>query len=284
VEIRRASEDDLPAQLEVFRAAIGALFARHDLPPPNPTREQFENQQRHLMSHDGERSLVATEGDRVVAFAASFVRGDAWFLSSLFVRPEAQGLGIGPALLDATWLVEAKSRRTMTDAIQPASNGLYAQRGLAPTTPVFRLVGRPGGTAVAAGVEASEPDESALATLDDAAYGFHRAPDHDYWGRLARATLWRRDGEPVAYSYVWPSGHVGPVAGRDAEAAAAALTAELALVPGAGASVLVPGSARRLLEAALAAGLRISGPPGLLLLSEGLEPPTALAPGGFALF
>jgi GNAT superfamily N-acetyltransferase len=284
VEIRRASEDDLPAQLEVFRAAIGELFARHGLPPPNPTRERFENQQRHLLAHDAERSFVAVERRSVVGFAAAFMRGEAWFLSSLFVRPEAQGLGVGRALLDRAWAEEAQSRRTMTDAIQPASNGLYARRGLVPTTPVFRLVGRPGRAPAPPRLDASEPDDDALVALDDAAYGFRRAPDHGYWRRLARSTLWRRGSEPVAYSYAWPSGHLGPVAGRDGEAAAAALTAELARGAGAGVSVLVPGSARRVLESALAAGLRISGPPGLLLLSEGLESPTALAPGGFALF
>ena len=49
-------------------------------------------------------------------------------------------------------------------------------------------------------------------------------------------------------------------------------------------SLDVPGSARELVEAALAAGLRITGPPGLLLLSRGVEPPRALAISGYWLF
>jgi GNAT superfamily N-acetyltransferase len=284
VEIRRAREDDLSAELEVFRAAIGELFGRHNLAPPNPTAEQFRNQQLHLLRHDGERSLVGVENGRVVAFAAALVRDDAWFLSSLFVRPEMQGRGIGSALLAEVWADAAPSRRTMTDSIQPDSNGLYARRGLVPTTPVLRLTGRPHGAAAPAGLEASAPDPAQLAVLDAAAYGFDRAPDHAYWGRLARATLWCRDGEPAAYSYAWPTGHVGPIAGRDGRAAADALVGELERRDGGVTSVLVPGTSRELIETALASGLRVSGPPGLLLLSAGVEAPTALAPGGFALF
>ena len=49
-------------------------------------------------------------------------------------------------------------------------------------------------------------------------------------------------------------------------------------------SLDVPGSARELVETALAAGLRIAGPPGLLLLSRGLEPPRALVISGYWLF
>jgi len=48
--------------------------------------------------------------------------------------------------------------------------------------------------------------------------------------------------------------------------------------------VRVPGSARALVDVALAAGLRLGPVPGLLLLSERLEPPTALAPSGYALY
>jgi hypothetical protein len=48
--------------------------------------------------------------------------------------------------------------------------------------------------------------------------------------------------------------------------------------------VRLPGSARALVEVALGAGLRLDPVPGLLLLSAGAEPPTALALSGYTLF
>jgi hypothetical protein len=50
------------------------------------------------------------------------------------------------------------------------------------------------------------------------------------------------------------------------------------------AEVVAPGSSTGVVEAALAAGLRFTRPPGLLLLSRGVPPPPALAISGYSLF
>src|SRR4029453_9693129 len=71
-----------------------------------------------------------------------------------------------------------------------------------------------------------------------------------------------------------------PLAGRDGAAAALALRAELARRTSQPAEVLLPGTARSLVETALASGLRPPGPPGLLLLSGRADPPQALAISG----
>jgi GNAT superfamily N-acetyltransferase len=281
VELRPATADDLAAEHDVFRAAIGDLFHRHAFNPPNPPVEAFVAQQGHLLETDAERCLVAVEKGEVAAYAAALVREGAWYLGSLFVHPEFQGRGIGPALLDGVWGDGFVRRSTLTDSIQPISNGLYGRRGLIPTTPVLTLAGRP--TSGDPGLTPSEPAAAALAELDRVAYGFDRSPDHDYWQRHATATLWLRDGELVAYAYAWPQGRIGPVGGRDGEAAALALRAELARATGE-VTVLVPGTSAELVEAGLATGLRISGPPGLLLLSRGVVAPTALAISGYTLF
>ena len=102
--------------------------------------------------------------------------------------------------------------------------------------------------------------------------------DHAYWSAVARRTTW---GD--AYSYAFPHGDIGPVAGLDEAAAARALAAELTRAEG-DVRVRIPGSSRVLVELALEAGLRLSPVPGLLLLSEDATPPTALACSGFMLF
>ena len=281
MEIRHTTDADLPVLDAVFRAAIGELFRRHGFEPPNPPPEAFAAQHRHLLRHDAERCFVAEDEGRVVAFVAALERGDAWFLSSLFVRPEHQGRGLGRALLERAWGGEGRRRLTLTDSIQPISNGLYARCGLVPTTPLLALVGTPqveGET-----LDPSGPTAEALAALDAAAYGFDRSVDHAYWRGVGKSTLWLRDGEPAAYSYVVGGAWIGPVAGVDPRAAASALRSELARAEGP-VRVLVPGTSRDLVETALAAGLRIGGPPGLLLLSAGARAPTSLAISGYTLF
>jgi GNAT superfamily N-acetyltransferase len=283
VELRPTTVGDLPALHALFLASIAGVYRPHRFEPPAPPLEVFANQQQHIIDSGG-RSLVAADGDSLTGFASAWSRGDDWFLASLFVAPAAQQGGIGQALLDAVWGDGHARRRTITDAIQPVSNALYARRGLVPATPVLSFSGtpRPGAAPLAGSWHlADSPRETA--PLDAAAYGFDRAVDHAYWSGLARRTIWARDTTVVAYSYAFPRGYIGPVAGLDAEAAAAALEGELAQATGP-VVARIPGSSRSLVEVALRRGLRLSPTPGLLLLSAGAEPPTSLALSGFTLY
>jgi hypothetical protein len=72
------------------------------------------------------------------------------------------------------------------------------------------------------------------------------------------------------------------VAAVDEEAAGAAVRAD-ARRHGLPTQLHAPGSAAAIVEAALAAGLRIAGPPGLLLLSRPHRPPDSLAIGSYTL-
>jgi GNAT superfamily N-acetyltransferase len=283
VRIRPTTEADLPALHDVFRQAIGELYRRRRLTPPDPPRESFVAQQQHVLVHDRERCWPAVVGGRPVAYVAAWVRGTTWFLASLFVLPEAQGRGVGGELLDRAWHGAAERRLTLTDAIQPVSNALYARRGLVPATPLLSLAGE-SRIAAPAGLEPADPEPEALATLDRAAYGFDRAADHVHWERFAEPRLWLREGGPVAYAYTWPHGRVGPVAGIDEEAAGAAVRAELARRSGQSAHVFAPGSSWGIVRAAFEAGLRLGESPGLLLVSPPHRPPGALAISSYTLF
>jgi GNAT superfamily N-acetyltransferase len=268
VELRPTTVGDLEALHTLFLEAIGDVYRRHAFEPPAPPLEVFANQQLHILETG--TSLVAETAGAVVGFASAWARGGDWFLASLFVAPSAQGGGAGSLLLEAVW-GDAPRRRTITDAIQPVSNALYARRGLVPATPVLTFAGVPRAEARV------DPADADLAAIDRSAYGFDRAVDHDYWSRSARRTTW-----PGAYSYVFPGNMIGPVCGASPEAAAAALAGELARADSE-VRVRLPGSARRLVEVALGAGLRLAPAPGLLLLSDGLGAPEALAIGSYTL-
>jgi GNAT superfamily N-acetyltransferase len=269
VELRPTTDGDLPALHETFVDAITTVFAPRGFDTPSPSFEGFSTLQRHVLATGV--GYVAEDDSGVVGFAAAWTRGDDWFLASLFIRGRAQGRGVGPRLLDAVW-GDARRRRTVTDAIQPVSNALYGRRGLAPVTPLLTFNGAPN-------LDASAGEASAeVAAIDAVAYGFDRAVDHRYWEQHARRTEW---GD--AYSYAFPAGDVGPVAGITPAAAARALAAELARADRP-VRLRIPGSARELVDVALQAGLRLGPVPGLVLLSPGVEPPSALAPSGYMLF
>ena len=270
MELRPTTAADLPALHGLFVAAITGVFAPHGFEPPVPRLGVFVNQQQHVL--DSGASVVAEDDGQLLGFGASWQRDEHWFLASLFVDEAAQSGGVRAALLDAVWGA-APRRRTITDAIQPVSNALYGRHGLIPATPILTFAGRPRSDG-----RNLRPEAADLALIDLAAYGFDRAVDHAYWGQYGQRTTW-----PGAYTYVFPGGIIGPVAGLDAGAAARALAAELARADGA-VRLRIPGSSRALVEVALASGLRLDSVPGLLLLSETVQPPTALAIGGYMLF
>jgi hypothetical protein len=285
METRPARHDDLESLYRIFGAAVGELYRRHSFDPPAPPRDVFLRLHAHMLEHDAERFWVAESGGRITGFGAAILRDDVWFLSALFVEPGEQASGVGRELLRLAWEgggPDVRRRLTIVDSFQPVSTGLYSRRGLLPVTPLLSLAGRPAG-AEGPELEPGEADKQALAALDAAAYGFDRATDHVFWRREAQVTVWRDAGRPVAYSYRWPGGRIGPVAGLSGDAAAAALAAELRRAAGGFVSLIVPGSARAALSAALAAGLRYSDPPGLVLSTEPAGP-EALVPYGYSLY
>ena len=282
---RPARPEDLPALHGIFERAVGELYGRHRFEPPKVSLEAFVRQHAHMLEHDAERFWLAERGERPVAFGAAIVRGDTWFLSALFVEPAYQASGLGKALLRLAWdhgASKVRRRLTVVDGFQPVSTGLYSRAGLLPVTPLLSLAGESAGGG-GSPLQPGEADKAALAELDRAAYRFDRAVDHAFWQRQAHLTLWLGPAEPVAYSYSWPGGRIGPIAGQTADDAGLALAAELGRAAGHFVSLVVPGSARSALAAALGAGLRYSDPPGLILASDS-NVPDALVPHGYSLF
>lgn len=280
MDFRPASAGDLADEFQVFELAERELYERRGVRWTGRDFPEWERLHLHFLRHDGARSFVADEAGRVVGFTAAWAREDVWFLSALFVHPERQGQGVGTRLLSLVWGDGFRRRITITEAMQPVSTATYARRGLIPTTPILRFEGRPR-RIDGEQLEPAPPDPDALRVLDRAAYGFDRTVDHALWRETSEsATLWLAGGEPAAYSYVSPTGLIGPLAGRDEAGATDALRSEFARHTHRTVSVAVPGSAARLVEAALASGLRMEDP-GLLLLSPPANPPRTCAIHGY---
>jgi len=298
VTVRPARPDDLAACAVVFRTAINDYTRRLgqiDVPEdPGPVTRLWT----HTRSTDPERFVVATAAnggddagsERIVAFGSAVLRERLWFLSMLFVLPEAQGSGVGREILARILPADpATVRATATDSAQPISNALYALHDIVPRMPLLNLTGLPlrpeafgplpsgvtalpfdeidgGPLAVTDGI-AGGALRGELDALDREVIGFARPADHAWLrGEDRHGWLYRGpDGHAVGYGYAGEAGRVGPIAARD-EALITPILGHVtgAVMPRGAFSVWIGGPADRALVAALQAGFRLDAFPVLL--------------------
>ena len=292
VQFRPARRDDLRACREVWRESLNDYMGRVNEPLIPIEAESITRLHEHLLSTDPDRFVVATRptvdegegGERIVGCTSAVRRGDLWFLSMLFIRPDEQGAGLGRALLARILPTDGAVLATATDTAQPISNALYASLGMVPRMPVFSVIGRParhgfeplpsGVVAQALGIGAYDR-EGAVAAIVDAIdrelLGFIRPRDHGLMGLEGReGFLYRRpDGAVVGYGFASQTGRVGPVAARD-EAMLAPILGHLlgAVEPHGASAVWVAGAAGGPLVQLLRAGFRLEGFPVLLCWSR----------------
>jgi GNAT superfamily N-acetyltransferase len=282
--IRPATEDELPACAAVWRASINDYIVplgQREIPDDLTA---VTGLYRHTRSTDPERFVVALDADdRIVAFASAVVREPVWFLSMLFVLPQAQGQGLGRRLLEHVRAgTEHLIHATATDALQPISNALYASAGIVPRVPLWNLIGRPDRPGAFPPLPADiHPvtfdeivtegrDDDALAAVvdraDEQTVGFRHPIDHRWIRPQKHGFVYRRrDGVVVGYGYAGESGRIGPIAVDDDALLAPVLGHLLDAVEPRGASaVWVAGDAGDAIRASLGAGLRIEGFPLLL--------------------
>jgi GNAT superfamily N-acetyltransferase len=283
IAFRAATEADLLACEDVWRVGLDGYLGPlgfPDMPTENPGLRRLH---AHTLGTDPSRFWVATEGDRVVAFGSAVLRGSVWFLSMLFVYPEAQGRGIGRGILERILppAADGIALATATDSAQPVSNALYASLGIVPRMPLFNLVGRPWegwqppGLPMGVRVLRVTADLGGFPVerdgLDREVLGFDRPVDHAYAGGDGRHTFAYvdADGGLLGYGYAAESGRVGPIAVRD-QALLAPVLAHLlvAVEPRGASSTWLPGASDEAIRTALEAGLRIEGFPTILCWSS----------------
>lgn len=304
--IRPAVEGDLDACCAIWKAGIDDYQGRLNLPAMPDDLSGLRRLLGHMLTTDPDRFLVATEGERLVAFASATVRGDLWFLAMLFVRPDRQAAGLGRALLDATRGGDVGSIRrwgTCTDSAQPISNALYARIGLVPRVPIWRITGEvhdrsafpslPRGASIEpfeAIADGSPDGHRRLAAMvndvDRQVLGLEHPADHALLRRDERRGFLLRtgDGSPLGYGYASAIGRVGPIATIDPALLAPLLGWLLTTIPTNGSrAVWLPGTAGEAFAAALRAGLRLDGFPALICWSSNEHPFERYVPISLAL-
>jgi GNAT superfamily N-acetyltransferase len=293
---RPATADELADCAEIWRQSINDYTRRLGQPDVPTETGPLLRLYGHLHASDPALFVVALrpdpdtdQGERIVGFAAAVRRERLWFLSMLFVLPDAQGAGLGRALL-ARVLPAADDadaiRATATDSAQPISNALYASHGIVPRVPLLNLIGQPVGD----GAFGELPSGVAPVSFDDLAA---RGPGDDGHRRLVAIVddLDRRslgvahpvdhrflraegrrgwlypgpDGTPLGYGYASEAGRVGPVAVLDEDLLAPVLGhLTRAVEPRGALAVWLPGTADRAVVGALRSGFRMDQFPILL--------------------
>jgi GNAT superfamily N-acetyltransferase len=322
VTYRPGCDADVAACLGVWRAAVDDYQGRLNQPPLPEETGPLRRQLAHMTATDPQRFWVAETGPsgdagdattetRLVGFSVATVRDSLWYLAMLFVAPDAQGHGIGAALLDRaqagrdtpgggpavpgpddpldsgihTWGMA-------TDTAQPISNGLYARRGMVPRLPVWRLAGEPHRWAAVpplpAALEAVPFDAIAangsdgprrlaevVGTLDREVIGLAHPQDHEYLRRDGRLgfLVRERGGRALGYAYGSSSGRVGPVAAIEPDLLPTLLGVAIRSTPILGTvGVWVPGSVESAIRSLLDAGLRFERFPGVICWSRPEHP------------
>lgn len=279
---RTARAQDLHRGGELVTASINALCERHGFGPIAVVRPPAFSM--FSLEDDPEGLWVAEDAGELVGFAFSWACDDVWFLAQLFVSPDRQGCGIGPALLERilahAQTSKARIKALITFAFNTVSQGLYMRHGLFPRCPIYNLQvtrealvhGLHGAGLPCVPIENTAPHLRALAEIDVATLGLSRAKHHRFLMTqdATRGFLFPAGDEFIGYAYV-SDGHVGPLAVTHRTAVAAALRTALDLAAtNCGApcvSAFVPGSSDAALTTALATGMRITTP--MVLMATG---------------
>jgi GNAT superfamily N-acetyltransferase len=289
---RPARSDDLAECGRIWRDSLNDYLGRLNQGEVPDELGPLGRLHAHTQATDPELFQVATvpgpRGERIVAFGSAIVRGPIWFLSMLFVRPDAQGQGLGRALLER--LLPAPDRggtlATAIDSLQPIAAALYASYGMTTRMPILDLRGEvrrpeafpvlPAGISVvpfetvAAGPPGGSGHRELAATIDNLdreLLGTEHPQDHGFLrAEKRRGFLYRGpDGAPLGYGYAGEVGRLGPIAVRDEALLEPIVGHLISAVPARGArAIWTPGGATRLLPTLLAAGLRIDEFPLLL--------------------
>ena len=289
ITYRLAREDDLSVMRVIQSTALRHLIVMREGKDPSamPITDEPSSEMRHVIRTDPKLACLAIEDGRPIGFSVGFVRRELWFLSDLFVLPEAHGKGVGGELLQRCLAggLECGARiRSVLSSGDPGAQALYIRAGMVPRFAMFGIEGPARGLGdlprLRAQVKGTITQASLskiwirkLGDLDEMIWGRRRDGEHHFWlgeSGLTCMAIADASGGLLAYAYYssaasrapWDRDprRIGPVAARSARLQLALLRAIGDSVDGEAAGTVefrIPGINMTALSALLATGFRI---------------------------
>ena len=235
--IRPMTEADLPTAERLSSASFLDLdrrMFRRSWPEPEPRSlersEGWTVRTRHFLQTDPGGCWVAEDAQGMVGFATSYTRELMWVLATYVVRPEAQGQGIGKALLAAALHQGRGCLRGMLSASSdPKATRRYRQAGFTLHPQMFLA-----GTADRSAIpviekvrEGSAGDIELMDSIDRRTRGAAHGRDHEVMLRLWRLVV-SDSSTGSGYAYVDHAGRVALLAATNRRTATRLLWEALA--------------------------------------------------------
>jgi GNAT superfamily N-acetyltransferase len=262
---RSIVEDDFPFCVDIFTDAWNDLHRRSGF---EQEVSEDDSWLLKILAHFGQTDphggRIALIDGVPVAFGLSLRREDFWCLSFLFVRPHAQGRGVGRRLLLELLPREGGVVRVCeVESFQMVATALYLSAGMAPCSVRYFLDGpsRPDQGQIhhaeLNAVEMSPNDFADIDALDERLLGFRRPEDHRWWLGPMTGIAYRRREELVGYAYV-DDGWIAPALAVD-EPTLSVIVADVVRTADdpAGVKTSIFGTSRDLFAELLKAGWRI---------------------------
>ena len=281
------TEEDADVVRQLAENSFNDLHTAAGDPPavPDPVQPARSRERiRHLVRTDPAGSwLAADAAGRPVGAAQSFVREGTWGLALLVVLAEAQGKGVGKALLERS-LEHGRSclRGMICCSRHPMAARAYRKAGFE-LHPTMRLHGavdpsrlaRPDGPVVVGSPSHRDLMDSVDRRLRGGAHGV----DHEYLMRHCRLFA-ADDLAGSGYCYLRAQGRVELLAATSRRLATRLLTTALLSLPESAQATVAYLTAEQqwAVDVGLAAGLEL-GTVGYVCL-RGMRPPTPYIPSG----
>ena len=274
ITYRQARSTDMLSCARVFVRSSRDLARRHGNTPPPTRPNDIAPALAHLQHTDPRGFHVAVKGGRVVAFAATIVRGNTHFLSMFWTLPGLQSRGVGRRVLTRAFeepRPPASAVRCVYASLDTRAQMLYLKFGMRPRGMFYLLKGAPRETPrprhavelkqVGMPGKATAPMLAIAARFDRTFRGARRDADIRYVMSLAGARFFiaRAGRKTIGYAIVNEKGRVGPAGVLDARYSAGlawAIAEAARKLEAKELFVVVPGTNAGALDAFLDAGLK----------------------------
>jgi GNAT superfamily N-acetyltransferase len=191
---------------------------------------QWRRRCAHLVEHDAGGCWIAEDDGRTLGIAISLRRESLWGLTSYFVVPDAQGAGIGRALLDAAQQhADGADRAMLCASLDPKAFRRYRRAGFTmhPTMVSWGTVDRTAIPALHRVRDGTSVDADLCDAVDRRTRGAGHGVDHALM-RSEHDLLVVDDTAGRGYCYAFPTGGAYLLAATDPDTAGELLWEALA--------------------------------------------------------